>query len=169
MALDSTHTSLMALKESSDAFPPLKSAVGSVLALWDIVQQTQSYKALGKDLACRCVIILETIADAVQPDPKKINPEMLKNIGRFKMLVTEISQELSEHNRATRLSRLANLNRHQAQLAFFSWKLKPKPKLKTVFSRSHPMALDIARTSLMALKESSDAFPPLKSAVGSVL
>jgi hypothetical protein len=35
---DVVSTSLLALKESADAFPPLKSAVGGVLALWDVVE-----------------------------------------------------------------------------------------------------------------------------------
>ncbi|KAJ7575888.1 hypothetical protein C8J56DRAFT_1171776 [Mycena floridula] len=134
LALDIARTSLMALKESSDAFPPLKSAVGSVLALWDIIQQMESCKTLGKDLACRCVNILEAVADAVQPDPRNISPEMLKNIDQFKMLVMEISQELLEHNRATRLSRLANLNRNQARLATFSRKLDEASSLFIIAS-----------------------------------
>jgi hypothetical protein len=31
-------TSLCALKDSADAFPPLKSAVGGVVALWEIAE-----------------------------------------------------------------------------------------------------------------------------------
>jgi hypothetical protein len=36
--LDLLSTSLVGLKQSADAFPPLKSAVGGVLALWDIAE-----------------------------------------------------------------------------------------------------------------------------------
>jgi hypothetical protein len=35
---DVTLTSLRALKESADLFPPLKGAVGGVLVLWDVVE-----------------------------------------------------------------------------------------------------------------------------------
>jgi len=35
---DATRTSLELLLQTSDIFPPLKSAVGGVLALWDLVE-----------------------------------------------------------------------------------------------------------------------------------
>jgi hypothetical protein len=35
---DAMWTSLWALKESSDAFPPLKSVTGGVVALWEITE-----------------------------------------------------------------------------------------------------------------------------------
>ncbi|KAF7312601.1 hypothetical protein MIND_00274200 [Mycena indigotica] len=38
---DLLKTSLMALKESSDAFPPLKSAVGAVLVVCDLAERTK--------------------------------------------------------------------------------------------------------------------------------
>ncbi|KAJ7596191.1 hypothetical protein C8J56DRAFT_1043282 [Mycena floridula] len=85
-------------------------------------QKMQSSKALGEALACRCVRILETLADAIL-DPTNISPEMLKTIDGFKRLVTEIAQELSEHNRATRLTQLANLNRNQSRFDTLSRKL----------------------------------------------
>lgn len=37
-AADGLETSLRALKDSSDAFPPLKSVVGSVIAIYDVAQ-----------------------------------------------------------------------------------------------------------------------------------
>lgn len=37
---DLLSTSLLALKESADPFPPLKGVVGGVLALWDIAEVT---------------------------------------------------------------------------------------------------------------------------------
>ena len=33
---DATRTTLEVLRESADAFPPLQSTVGSVIAIWDI-------------------------------------------------------------------------------------------------------------------------------------
>jgi hypothetical protein len=35
---DALRTALFALKESADGFPPLKSAVSGVIALWDIAE-----------------------------------------------------------------------------------------------------------------------------------
>jgi hypothetical protein len=40
---DILSTSLFALKESADAFPPLKGAVGGVLAVWDVAQVGQPH------------------------------------------------------------------------------------------------------------------------------
>lgn len=56
----------------------------------------------------------------------------------------------------------------------FPSRAKRKPqlttKLKPVSSGLPPSALpDILWTSVLALKESADAFPPLKSAVGGVV
>jgi hypothetical protein len=41
---DVVSTSLLALKESADAFPPLKSAVGGVLAVWDIAEASNVFR-----------------------------------------------------------------------------------------------------------------------------
>jgi hypothetical protein len=38
LLVDASRTSLLALKESADAFPPLKAAVGGVLAVWDVAE-----------------------------------------------------------------------------------------------------------------------------------
>ncbi|KAJ7864179.1 hypothetical protein B0H13DRAFT_2069604 [Mycena leptocephala] len=57
-------TSMLALRDSADTFPPLKSAVGGVIALCDIAE------------------ILDAIADAV-PDCSVIPPPMLRSIKKF--------------------------------------------------------------------------------------
>ncbi|KAJ7733436.1 hypothetical protein B0H14DRAFT_2996447 [Mycena olivaceomarginata] len=53
-------TSILALKESADAFPPLKSAVGGVIALCDIAERTRHCKSDARDIALRirCFTIL---------------------------------------------------------------------------------------------------------------
>jgi len=38
---DVSFTTLMALKDSADAFPPLKSVAGGVLVLWNTAEVTQ--------------------------------------------------------------------------------------------------------------------------------
>ncbi|KAJ7572371.1 hypothetical protein C8J56DRAFT_990554, partial [Mycena floridula] len=153
MAMDIARTSLMALKESADAFPPLKSAVGSVLALWDIVEKMQSCKALREALACRCVSILETLAEAV-PDPINISPDMLKSIDGFKGLVTEIAQELSEHNYATRFTRLANLNRNRGQ---FDTLLRKLDDASSLFVVATAVRIEGSTVQINARMEASTA------------
>ncbi|KAJ7572391.1 hypothetical protein C8J56DRAFT_1035363 [Mycena floridula] len=149
MAMDIARTSLMALKESADAFPPLKSAVGSVLALWDIVEKMQSCKAHGQDLACRCVSILETLAAL---DPTNISPEMLKGIDGFKRLVTEIAQELSKHNRAMIFAQLAHLNRNLGRFETLSRKLDDASSLFVVATAGR---IEASTTQINARLETS--------------
>ncbi|KAF7343303.1 hypothetical protein MVEN_01762600 [Mycena venus] len=79
---DVVSTALLALKESADAYPPLKSAVGGVLALRDIAQRAKHSKSDARDIAQRTEEILDVIADAV-PDPSAILTPMLQSIERF--------------------------------------------------------------------------------------
>ncbi|KAJ7206175.1 hypothetical protein C8J57DRAFT_1534717 [Mycena rebaudengoi] len=77
-------TSLLALKESADAFPPLKSTVGGVVALWDIAELASAQRAKhsrtdARDIALRTKDIVDLIADVV-PDPSEIPPPMLLSI-----------------------------------------------------------------------------------------
>ncbi|KAJ7916000.1 hypothetical protein B0H13DRAFT_1871610 [Mycena leptocephala] len=78
---DILSTSLLALKESADAFPPLKSAVGGVLAVWDIAQRAEHSKSDACENALRTEKILNVIADAV-PDGLAISP-LLHSVGCF--------------------------------------------------------------------------------------
>ncbi|KAJ7724764.1 hypothetical protein B0H16DRAFT_1472172 [Mycena metata] len=105
---DILSTSLIALKESADAFPVLKGAVGGVLALWDIArrgvvrlkdfQRSKHSKGQARDIAHRAETILGVIADAV-PDGSVIPPPMIGRIERF-----------------TEVSRIAHLNRNESTL-----------------------------------------------------
>ncbi|KAJ7745332.1 hypothetical protein B0H16DRAFT_1558515 [Mycena metata] len=75
-------TSMVALKESADAFPPLKSAVCGTMALWDIAKRAKHSKADACAIALRAQEILHLIADAV-PDASAIPEPMLRSITRF--------------------------------------------------------------------------------------
>ncbi|KAJ7030737.1 hypothetical protein C8F04DRAFT_1263642 [Mycena alexandri] len=78
-------TSLTALKESADAFPPLKSAVGAVLALWEIAERAESSKSDAHDIVLRAKTVLDVIADAV-PNPSSISEPMRRSIDCFTAL-----------------------------------------------------------------------------------
>ncbi|KAJ7138945.1 hypothetical protein C8R46DRAFT_605174 [Mycena filopes] len=80
---DVLYTSLDALRESSDAFPPLKSAVGGVMALWEMAKRAKHSKADARGLALGAQEILDVLVDAVPDDPSTITPAMLFSIQRF--------------------------------------------------------------------------------------
>ncbi|KAJ7087448.1 hypothetical protein C8R44DRAFT_893158 [Mycena epipterygia] len=82
-------TSILALKESSDAFAPLKSVVEDMSAIWDIAERAKHSKAAAEDIARRTKDIIDVIADAIS-DPALIPPVILRRIERFEVLLDEI-------------------------------------------------------------------------------
>ncbi|KAJ7816021.1 hypothetical protein B0H13DRAFT_1916328 [Mycena leptocephala] len=112
---DLMSTSLLALKESADAFPPLKSAVGGVLAVWDIAQRARHFKSDARDIALRTEKILNVIADAV-PDGSVISPSMLHSIERFTVLLDEIRSSVEMIALTNGISRIVHLNRNERAL-----------------------------------------------------
>ncbi|KAJ7200945.1 hypothetical protein C8J57DRAFT_1544097 [Mycena rebaudengoi] len=118
-------TSLRALKESADTFPPLKSVVGGVVAIWDIAEVNGLYyrhlsnsrrparEALqdrGPRHRAPDKKIVDLIADAV-PDPSEIPPSMLLSIDRFTFALDEIDAAW-RLSLSGSLSRLVHLNHH---------------------------------------------------------
>ncbi|KAJ7051580.1 hypothetical protein C8F01DRAFT_1262659 [Mycena amicta] len=119
---DLLSTSLFALKESADGFPPLKSAVGAVLALGEIAQRVKNSKSDARDIARRAEHILDVIAEAV-PDGSTIPVAMLRDIERFTSLVHEICGFMEEIASARALSRVLHLNRNEIALQDFKSRL----------------------------------------------
>ncbi|KAF7343287.1 hypothetical protein MVEN_01760800 [Mycena venus] len=109
---DVVSTAFLALKESADAFPPLKSAVSGVLVVRDIAQRAKSSKSDARDIARRTEEILNVIADAV-PDPSIIPMPMLQSIERFTVLLDEISRSMEAIALSGSVSRLVHLNRNE--------------------------------------------------------
>ncbi|KAJ7289144.1 hypothetical protein C8J57DRAFT_1493600 [Mycena rebaudengoi] len=101
-------TSLCALKESADAFPPLKSAVGGVVALWAIAERAKHSKSDARDIALRTQEIMNVIADAV-PDGSKIPPTMLQSIERFTLMLEEIRVSMEAITATGGVSRAVHL------------------------------------------------------------
>ncbi|KAJ6632306.1 hypothetical protein B0H10DRAFT_2206678 [Mycena sp. CBHHK59/15] len=108
-------TSLIALQESADAFPPLKSAVGGVIALWDIAKRAKYSKSDAQDIARRTKTILDVIADAV-PDGSNIPPRMLESIERFTMLLDDIQCRMETIVLSSRISHVVHLNKNERAL-----------------------------------------------------
>jgi len=108
-------TSLLALKESADAFPPLKSAVGGVLAVCDIAQRAKHCKSEACDIALRTKAIINVIADAV-PDGSAIRQPMLLSIQRFTVLLDEIRCSMEAITLTSSFSHIAHLRRNERAL-----------------------------------------------------
>ncbi|KAJ7896392.1 hypothetical protein B0H14DRAFT_2679269 [Mycena olivaceomarginata] len=119
---DVSWTSLLALKESADAFPPLKAAVGGVIAICDIAERTRNSRLDARAIALRVIEIMEVIADAV-PDGSDISPPMLDSILKFSSLLREIAYFLDDISRTSNMSRFVNLNRNERLLKDIKRKL----------------------------------------------
>ncbi|KAF7369367.1 hypothetical protein MVEN_00265300 [Mycena venus] len=108
-------TSMRALKESADAFPPLKGAVGGAIALCEIAERAKHSKSDARAIALRVKEIIDGIADAV-PDGSVISPPMLISIQRFTILLDEIRSSMEDIALTNRASRILHLNRDERLL-----------------------------------------------------
>ncbi|KIM87723.1 hypothetical protein PILCRDRAFT_258860 [Piloderma croceum F 1598] len=89
--------SLNALKESVDAFPPLKSAVGGVLHILELSRKVKTNKEECQKLSSRVQEMLDQIAVAV-PDVTCLSPELHARIDKFTRILAEIEETLAEFN-----------------------------------------------------------------------
>ncbi|KAJ6497434.1 hypothetical protein C8R45DRAFT_982893 [Mycena sanguinolenta] len=112
---DVTWISLCALRDSADAFPPLKSAVGGVVALWEIAERAKNSKTDAREIALRTKEVVDVIADAV-PDGSDISPSMLQSIVRFTVALEEIRVSVAAIALTRGFSRLAHLRRNEETL-----------------------------------------------------
>jgi len=122
-AADGLNTSLRALKESPDAFPPLKSVVGGALAIYDIAQRVSRSKRTAKDLADRTIQTLYILAENV-PDATAISPDMLNNISRFEVVLNDLHAALERLALQGRWKRLFHLNSNEGELDVFKQRLE---------------------------------------------
>ncbi|KAJ7333295.1 hypothetical protein DFH08DRAFT_939916, partial [Mycena albidolilacea] len=127
---DILRTSLLALRESADACPPLKSAVGGVVALWDIAEVGTSRRAKhakrdARDIAFRTNEIMENIGDAV-PDVSKISPPLLAKIVDLALLLEDIRRDMEIITSTGGIVRVARLNRNERVLQDIRVKLDEK-------------------------------------------
>ncbi|KAJ7087477.1 hypothetical protein C8R44DRAFT_893183 [Mycena epipterygia] len=119
---DILRTSLLALKESTDAFPPLKSTVGGVIALLEIAERAKHSKSDARAIALRTKEIFDVIAAAVGPAPTIPRP-MRKSIERFTALLVEIRGSMEKISLSGGVSRVVHLNRNERALQEIQSKL----------------------------------------------
>ncbi|KAJ7689722.1 hypothetical protein B0H17DRAFT_1066122 [Mycena rosella] len=122
LSSDAIRESLSLLKDSADAFPPLKSAVGGVLAVWDLAERVSASDENAQALAHRVTGILDTISKSVGKTGS-VSPEMQREIDKFNALLDEISAAMKGHLKAGRLRRVLHLRRQESRLAQFTARL----------------------------------------------
>ncbi|KAF7369346.1 hypothetical protein MVEN_00263200 [Mycena venus] len=96
-------------------FPPLKSAVGGVLALRDIAERAKHSKSDARDIADRTIKILAVIASTV-PD-RSVIPQLLQSrIESLTDLLDEVRSSMETLAHTGGVSRLVHLNRNEGIL-----------------------------------------------------
>lgn len=107
-------TSLNAIYDSADAFPPLKSAAGGVLALLRTVERVKASRKKAKALSERAVQVFEALEKALPANRATIPPSMIANIKQFQDTVLDIHRALEPLTRQ-RLP-FSRLNRNEGAL-----------------------------------------------------
>jgi len=115
-------TALTALKESSDAFPPLKSVVAGVLHIGDLSEKVKSNKEECRKLASRAQETLDRIAVAV-PDATCISSDLLVRIDEFTRTLTDIECFMKSLCRLGVLRRLLHHKEHEDLIVEFNRRL----------------------------------------------
>ncbi|KAJ7479619.1 hypothetical protein FB451DRAFT_1239417 [Mycena latifolia] len=123
LSSDAIRTSLNLLKEAADVFPPLKSAAGGVLAVWDLADRVSASDENAQALAWRVVGILDAIYNAVGGGTSPIPPSMLADIVKFEALLRDISTAMEEQLKQGRLRRVLHLRKREGRLARFTSRL----------------------------------------------
>ncbi|KAH8797131.1 hypothetical protein DL96DRAFT_1642738 [Flagelloscypha sp. PMI_526] len=122
-------TGLRQLKESSDAFPPLKSAVGAVLQIFVLSDDLKYQREAAEELCLRChriIGILEAFVISLpSSDPKLLSPPFLSDLERFDRVLHNILSEMqSLQKKQTSLRwRISHLNRTRDTLSRFQSEL----------------------------------------------
>ncbi|KAJ7689721.1 hypothetical protein B0H17DRAFT_1066115 [Mycena rosella] len=122
LSSDALRESLTLLKDSTDVFPPLKSAVGGVLAVWDLAERVSASDENAQALARRAVGILDVIYKAVG-GAGPVSPELLQEMVKFEELLREISAAMEEYLKAGRVRRVLYLRKQESRLTQFTARL----------------------------------------------
>ncbi|KAJ6505404.1 hypothetical protein C8R45DRAFT_548707 [Mycena sanguinolenta] len=132
---DAIRTMLEVANDSADVFPPLKSAVGGVVALCNLADRLAASDENAKMLVWRSVTILDTIYRAIDPDAYAIIPaHFLDGILQFEQLINEIRKAMEAIMKKNRrgVLRIPHLRRNESQLAKFTERLDSAAELFTV-------------------------------------
>ncbi|KAJ7257634.1 hypothetical protein C8J57DRAFT_1472589 [Mycena rebaudengoi] len=140
--------SLHALKDSADAFPPLKSAVGGVLALWEVTERAKHSRIEAHSIALRTKDIIDLIADAA-PDGR-IPPHMVQSIERFKFVLDEIRAKVEVITATGSFSRLVHLRDTERTIQDIQTRLEKEYR---DFLAASALRVEVQQTTMMQSQE----------------
>ncbi|KAJ7652666.1 hypothetical protein DFH06DRAFT_1205406 [Mycena polygramma] len=121
--LDVVRTSLELVKESADVLPPLKAAVGAVVAICNLADRVAASDANAQALAWRAVVIIDTMYNSIDTD-KPIPAHLLSIITEFEKLLDEIRSAMERISEESRLHRALHLRRNESQLSKYTARLE---------------------------------------------
>jgi len=120
---DTTRTSLELLSQTSDVFPPLKSAVGGVLALWDLVERVKDVEDEARALLQRANETILLVSELSKLKSHSHAPALQETIDKFERAVDEIRRALEPWATQKWISRMVRSKRHGATLTALQKKL----------------------------------------------
>ncbi|KAI0319549.1 hypothetical protein OF83DRAFT_1082190 [Amylostereum chailletii] len=113
---------LEALKESSDAFPPLKSAVCGIMFIVNHAKKSKANKAAVEGIYRRIDEIQDSLVRAV-PDVGDLSPAQQRAIEAFDGAVQLVCKEMESMFKQGRLSRFVRAGKHNDKLGEFARRL----------------------------------------------
>ncbi|KAF7367826.1 hypothetical protein MSAN_00847000 [Mycena sanguinolenta] len=134
LSWDAVRTALELVNDSADVFPPLKSAVGGVVALCNLAERLAACNADAEILVWRSVAILDTIYQSMDPDTNTIPAHFLDGILRFETLINEIRTAMEAITKKSRALRVLHLRRNESQLAKFTARLDSAAEVFAIHS-----------------------------------
>nr|GAT59698.1 predicted protein [Mycena chlorophos] len=122
-AADGIRTALEVLECACDAFPPLKSAVAGVCALWDLADKCAGNQDDARELAAHATEILDSIYCALNPQRSAPPSSVLPHFLRFESVLLEIRKELEGLSSESRVKQFFHLRRNQSVILHSKTKL----------------------------------------------
>ncbi|KAJ7268213.1 hypothetical protein B0H12DRAFT_97007 [Mycena haematopus] len=115
-AFAATTVTLKAIQASTDAFPPLKSAVSAVLVVLELSEKIKSNKKGCEHIAKRSAQLVQDIWGQTKDFDAAIPAEVKESIVQIKKLVEEIKEFLEELRQENLFERLARQDRNKSKV-----------------------------------------------------
>ncbi|KAJ7686298.1 hypothetical protein B0H17DRAFT_1072228 [Mycena rosella] len=132
ISLNAVRTTLELVECSADVCPPLKSAVGAVVAICKLADRIAASDADAGRLAWRAVTILDAIYNSIDAQKSDaIPPHLLNNVVQFEQLLIEIHTAM-KGIKTKGIRRLLHLRRNESQLATFNAQLDAAAQVFTI-------------------------------------
>ncbi|KAJ7789432.1 hypothetical protein B0H14DRAFT_2944596 [Mycena olivaceomarginata] len=130
---DVVRTSLEVVLSSADHCPPLKSAVGGVIALCNIAERAAACDENAEILIWRAVAILDTMYQSIDANAP-IPSHLLNGMVQFEQLILEVRLAMKAMLKRKRVLRVLHLRRSESQLAKFTARLDSVAEVFTIGS-----------------------------------